>query len=1266
MESNPVRCFAFGFQRSSIGIGLSLGLSCAAAGPVPADRVQAHGASASTGYAQLPLTFIENRGQTDARVRYHVQGPRHAFHLTREGIVLSFVKDSPVAASPALQPLALGAQESAAPKPARPMTVAHSRAMADRPSVRAATLALRFVGANPGTTLEGQERRAAHIHFLRGNDASQWHTAVPGYAQVTYRELWTGVDMLLRGEAGSLKYEFRVRPGARFEDIRLAYAGAQGLSVDRDGALLIDTPIGVLRDTAPVSFQIVEGVRVPVESRYVLEQRGDAAVPQYGFELGAGYRKDHELIIDPGLAYSTFLGGSSAEGGAGIAVDAAGNAYIVGTTQSTNFPATSGAFDTTPGDSVNGPDAFVAKLNASGTALIYATYLGGSGADFGRAIAIDSAGNAYVTGKTQSANFPTTSGAFDRSANIPATPRPQVIDDGFVAKLNATGSALLYSTYLGGTDNDEPRAIAIDGAGNAHVTGETVSSDFPVTAGAFNTSRGGEYDAFVSKLNSSGSALIYSTFLGGAAGEIANGIAVDSAGNAIVIGATGSAGFPTTAGALDTTYNGGADIFVSKFNASGTGLLYSTFLGGAQGDEAMGLALDSAGNLYLSGATQSPDFPTTAGAYDTVYPGAAGAGFVAKLNAAGSALVYSTFLRGANASAIAVDSAGNVWVTGGTTAEDMPVTLDAFDLSFNGVTDAFVAGLNASGSALLYSTFLGGSIAEYGTKIALDAAGNVYITGTTYSSDFPTSAGALDRVFNGDPSIFWGDGFIAKFDVSVVAPAWPGPTLAGLSLNPGSVTAGAPATGTVTLSSAALIGGAVVTLADDSASVSVPASVTVPAGASSATFAVSTNAASAFATAAKVSGTLGTLRSASLTVQPAPALLQGVSVSPSSVVGGNPATATVSLSAAQSSPTVISIDPPQASAPASMPTSVTVPAGATSASFTITTTPVTSTFNLGIGVRLQGAGSPGPSALLLIAPPANTSVTLSSLALSASTVVGGGFLTGTVALSGAAPSGGAVVTLSDNSAAATAPSSVTVPEGATSTTFILTSTVVSVDTPVTLNATFNGTVRSLVLTVLPAPPAVAALSSIVLSPSSVVGGTASSATVNLTAAAPGGGAVVALSSNSAAAAVQANVTVAAGATSASVTVTTTSVSTATSATLSAVYAGVTRSATLMVNPPAAPSALPAPSLRSPSSDSRFSFGQTINFDWSDVTGAARYEIQIDDSSSFTLPLTHSALPTVSAYATNSLPRATLRWRVRALAADGTPGAWSSTRRFEVR
>jgi hypothetical protein len=689
------------FVQSALGPALPQRLARDA--PAPATPVAAATQKeALAAYDKLPLAFVPNAGQTDARVRYQAQAGGANFYFTRRAAVFSFAKKE-----------------------------------------QGVTLRLSFLGASPTTRIEGERLGPGRVNYLIGNDPAMWQTGLPTYGQIVYRNLWPGIDMVFRGGKGRLSYEFLVRPGARPEAIRLAYHGAQGLRLDPSGNLRIRTQLGVLTDPRPMTYQVVAGRRTPVASRIVLSPSG-----AHGFALGS-YDRSRPLVIDPGLLYSTYLGGSSFDGGFGITLDGAGNAYVTGRTVSADFPTTAGAFDTTYN---GGDDAFVTKLNALGTGLLYSTYLGGSNFDEGLGIAVDGAGNAYVTGDTGSADFPTTAGAF-------ATTGSGV--NAFVTKLSALGTALLYSTYLGGSSTDAGFAIAVDGAGNAYLTGTTRSADFPTTA-AFDTTLGGAGDAFVTKLNALGTGLVYSTYLGGSSGENGFGIALDGAGSTDVTGNTDSTDFPTTAGAFDTTLGGSEDVFVTKLDASGSGpLVYSTYLGGSSSDEGRAIAVDGVGNAGVTGVTDSTDFPTTAGAFDTTYNGG-GDAFTTKLNALGAGLLGSTYVGGSGSDeglGIALDGAASVYLTGDTGSADFPTSAGAFDTSFNGGgRDSFVTKLNAKATGLLYSTYLGGSSFEAGFGIAVDGAGNAYAAGSTGSADFPTTAGAFDTTFNGGLA----DAFVTK------------------------------------------------------------------------------------------------------------------------------------------------------------------------------------------------------------------------------------------------------------------------------------------------------------------------------------------------------------------------------------------------------------------------------------------------------------------------------------------------------------------------
>ena len=997
-------------------------------------------------YASLPVAFVENRGQAHARVRYYAQGSGFAFYLASDAVSLSFARPD------------------------------ESRGLA---------LALRFVGANPAPAMSGGGRVPGEVSYFRGANPAAWHTRLPRYRDVVYHDLWPRIDLRLREEAGVLKYEFRVRPGGRPADIGLEYDGASAIDADADGALLIHTPLGVLRDSAPVSFQEIEGRRVGVASRFSRPHAGRREA-RFGFVVDGPYRSDRDLIIDPGIAYATFVGGNSHEIGAGIAVDASGNAYITGTTQSPNFPTTSGAFDRT-GASSNFADVFITKLNATGTALVYSTFIGGSDMEFGRRIAIDAAGNAYVTGQTKSSNFPTTGNAFDRTLNIPPNcPRCATDNtDGFVTKLNAGGSALVYSTYLGGTEYDSPRGIAVDAGGNAYIAGETLSANYPTTSGAFARIRNGAYDMFVTKLNAGGSALAYSTFLGGAQVDNGERVTVDASGNAYVVGFTSSPDFPTTAGAFDRTHNGGFDVSLTKLNASGSALVYSTYLGGDGFDAGGGLAVNDAGEAHVSGGSGSLNFPSTPGAFRTPPDGSDV--FVAKFNASGSALVYSALFGGTDsegANAIDLDVDGNAWITGGTTSADYPTTADAFDRSANGMADVFISQLNAAGTALIYSTLQGGAQSEAGNDIAVDGLGDAYVTGHTYSMDFPVTTGAFDRIWNGDTSIFWGDAFVTKIDVSAtgdVPPAPPATPGTPVLVSPANAeTTAQPITFDWNIASSA----ATYTIQiDDSSAFTAPlvrqVSLTDTMYATTGLAAVTHFWRVRGVNTGGVAGPWSAVRSVTPQEPPPAAVIGSLDVNPSTVIGGDPSFGTVVLSTgAPDGGAVIALSSSNA-AVASVPATATAPANSFTAGFTITTAAVSASTTVTITASYNGGTR---SANLTINPAGSSTSTLTNFVVNPSSVTGGANAQGAVVLSAAATSATTVALASSNPAVAAVPPSVTVPAGSQSAVFAISTSGVTAATTVAISATLNAVTKNASLAVTassssppPPPPQTATL-----------------------------------------------------------------------------------------------------------------------------------------------------------------------------------------------
>ena len=645
-------------------------------------------------YGKLPMAFEANQGQADPEVQFLARGQGYGLYLTPTEAVLSL--RAPTLSGPRSAPNAV--------------------------------VRMRLAGSNPRSRLSGVDPLPGMSNYFIGNNPARWHSAVPNYAKVLYANVYPGIDLVYYGNQRQLEYDFIVAPGADPRRIVLDFKGIRGLTLDSDGNLLLATATGNVLQHKPIVHQNVDGVRQSIDGRYRLRGRWQAS-----FEI-ARYDTTRPLIIDPLLAYSTYLGGSGSDYGYGIAVDGSGCAYVTGETTG-NFPTTPGAYRNAFGGGNYAPftDAFVTKLNATGTALIYSTYLGGSGSDSGHAITVDRSGNAYVTGYTRG-NFPTTPGAY------------QTTYDGFfgifVTKLHATGAALAYSTYLSSAGRELSRGIAVDNDGNAYVTGRA-EFGFPTTPGAYQSSYGGGADVFVTKFNATGTALVYSTFLGGSAEDTGNGIVVDDSGSAYVTGMT-AGGFPTTPGAFQSTYGGSYyDAFVTKLNPAGSALVYSSYLGGSSTDYGYGIAVDSSGNVYVTGQTWG-NFPTTPMALQTIHGGNYDA-FVTKLDGSGSRLVYSTYVGGTgfdHGYGIAVDGDGSAYVTGQTRGGGFPTTANAPQIAYGGgYSDAFIAKLDSSGTALTYSTYLGGPGEDAGHGIAADGNGNVYVTGYTYGS-FPTTPGA--------------------------------------------------------------------------------------------------------------------------------------------------------------------------------------------------------------------------------------------------------------------------------------------------------------------------------------------------------------------------------------------------------------------------------------------------------------------------------------------------------------------------------------------
>jgi hypothetical protein len=762
-------------------------------------------------YGKLPLAFEKNEGQTANNVRYTSHGQGYSLFLTTQEAVLLLQHSNP--------------RNISTIRGAATMRDSRSAGQAEKTSV----IRMHLEGASASPQVDASERLPGSVNYFIGSDPKDWHTDIPSYARVKYTGVYPGVDLIYYGNHGRLEYDFVLAPGVAPSAIKMNLEGANKLRINSNGDLVVSVSGAEIKLQKPVVYQQVNGTRHEISGRYLLQGKHDIS-----FAVAA-YDRTQPLVLDPVLNYSSYLGGSGDDSAFSIAVDAQGDAFVTGTTFSTDFPSTANAFNKGP-LTVNTQGAvFVTELNPTGTQELYSSYLAGSGGDSGLGIALDPLGKIYLAGQTFSIDFPTTANALKPgplAANASGTSFVSKIDP----TISGTGS-LVYSSYLGGPNGDSGSAITADAGGNAYVTGLTKSpaglaaTAFPVTAGAFQSALSSTNgNAFVTRIDTtkSGSAsLIYSTYLGGNGANATNpasvgfgdggfGIAVDSTSAAYIVGVTTSTNFPTTTTAYQVTAPQAATLgtgFVSKIDTSGgkTGpasLLYSTYLGGENSDFGLAIALGPNNVAYVTGTTSSLTFPTFPGAFETT-GSSSGTAFISLVDttlSGSTSLKYSTFL-GSTASTgsttafgIRVDAAGNSYVAGQTNSTSFPVTSGAFQktLASGAAGDAFISELSPGGKGgadLIYSTYFGGKgnvgSTDTANAIAIDASNNVYITGTTYSTNLPVfpNPGAFKAALNGSS-----DAFIAKLTLE------PTLTILPTSLNLGTAPVGTTtAGGTVTL-----------------------------------------------------------------------------------------------------------------------------------------------------------------------------------------------------------------------------------------------------------------------------------------------------------------------------------------------------------------------------------------------------------------------------------------------------------------------------------
>ena len=726
-------------------------------------------------YSSLPLIFEANQGQSDAAVEFLARGAGYGLFLTNDEAVLALRRAS---------------------------------------SSDAAVVRMKLANANPRAAVVGAQELPGKSNYFIGNDPKKWYRDVPQFARVRYRSVYPGVDLVYYGRQGRLEYDFEVAPGSDPAQIRVRFEGARSLKIAGNGDLQVGQDGAELRLLAPRVYQRYGSEQRAVSARFqILSER------EVGFALG-DFDRGRELVIDPVLTYSTYLGGSGIEscstitglvqtpGCPAIAVDSAGSVYVAGSTTSTNFPVTPGAYQGAPASGFKA-NVFVTKFNTTGSALVYSTYLGGNGLDYTAGIAVDSAGDAYVAGTTTSSNFPT-NGVNAPFQGAPLSAGKHV----FVSVLASSGSSLFYSTYLSGNGTDIASGIALDPSANIYVTGTTTSTEsetgFPSTIGAFQVASAATNQSFLTKLDAATpgtGSLLYSTYFGGSSPSngsvVGGGVAVDTNSNAYITGATTFTNMPVL-NAYQGTLNGGYDVFVAEFNptaVSGSQLVYSTYLGGAGDDFGYGIAVDSSFYAYVTGATNSTDdFGITQTSGTTAFQGTYGGGpsdaFVAKLGVpcTGTScttttvpLTYFTYIGGAATdvgTAIAVDTIGGARVTGWTNSTNFPVVNSRLAQTNygGGSSDAFVARVDTTATTPTApghnSDYFGGNGTDIGTSMATDSEGAYYLAGETSSTAGFPLLNAFQPALNG-PS----DAFVSKLgpylNVTVDETASPSPVGVG-------------------------------------------------------------------------------------------------------------------------------------------------------------------------------------------------------------------------------------------------------------------------------------------------------------------------------------------------------------------------------------------------------------------------------------------------------------------------------------------------------
>ncbi len=663
-----------------------------------------------------PIAIIENKGQINKKVIYYVKTGNYTIWIKKQGLVFDI----------------------------------KSKDLTKRSVIK-----MTFLTVNNDVKIVSGKSINGKTNIFKGKNKKDWVKNIKSFETITYKNIYKGIDLKIYStNDGKIEYDWIIGKRAKPSDIKIKIEGSENIFIEKSGTLNINHSFGVYKHRIPMSFQTINNIIKKVESHFYKINKNT-----YGIKTGK-YNPKYKLTIDPIIEqkYSTYVGGDSFDSVKSIAVDNSGYVYITGITGSTNFPTTTGAYDIGKGDGEY--DIFVSKFSTTGKTLIYSSYIGGCCRDYATSIAIDVGGYAYITGYTESEDFPVT----DSYQTIYGGGKT----DAIIIKLGTDGTSLEYSTFLGGCDDDYGMGIATDSdsnfcsdnEGSAYVTGYTNGTDFPVSDTSYQSTNGGGIDAFVTKLSDDGSSLTYSTYFGGTLNDYGIAIAADCCGEASISGNTESSDFPTSS-AFQSANGGESDVFITKFSSTGDSLKFSSYLGGNSNETASSIimCMNCCGYTYVAGSTSSIDYPTIL-PFQNIYGGGYSDGFIAMITKTGT-LTYSTYFGGVGRdiiNGIALDSSRNIFITGNTDSNNIPV-LNAFANNLSSTkNDAFISMLSQSGSNLLFSSYYGGTDHDIPSGIAIGCCGGIYLAGETESSDLPL-LNTFQSTFSGGER----DGFVSKF-----------------------------------------------------------------------------------------------------------------------------------------------------------------------------------------------------------------------------------------------------------------------------------------------------------------------------------------------------------------------------------------------------------------------------------------------------------------------------------------------------------------------